>query len=610
MKYNNADLDYLDKHYGENFAKMCRTNFPVILEYEGVLKQLITESFAPTHSLYNDLVSDGRLTDFKSFIFSLFFKLNLKPKNGENRSNKSPEELMSDAGYILFPECKTEDDIQFFKKYYAAGEEICTFNGGRLDDCRVWFAIKKDAVDQLSPKYRRENFTNPTRQDDYGTSVISIQFSRNDKSYVSIKNRYNHKVSNPDATFGNNLDNIIDGLTVSFIDTYGLNLENNMGFYFGLNNYVVAGDGKFYRYNLKSNDGYFCENNIFIDTQGQVSKFIPEKYILFDNNVLDLSSKSFINDNDFTKSIGKIKNIDVRVNKQDKSRLIHIVTEFGEPVDIVIDRHNALVGYYNPNIVNVPDDYLSSCKTLQTIDLPNAEKIGDNFLYSNETILEVNIPKAKEMGNCCLCSAKAIKNVEFPKLEKIGYNFLYDGTSLESVNLPSAKIIGANFAHESRDIMSINAPMLSEVGTGFLYYAKKIKEIDFQNLENIANNFLCHGNSLTSVNLPNAKKIGNNFLRFAINIKNISLPVAEEIGDYFASESVNLETIDLPLAIEIGDRFAYIGNNIKNLNLQSVKKVGDYFLSNCRSLSKVSLPKKVPKNVKKAISKNNMITLE
>jgi len=29
---------------------------------------------------------------------------------------------------------------------------------------------------------------------------------------ISIKNRYNHSVNNPDATFGNDLNSIVDGL--------------------------------------------------------------------------------------------------------------------------------------------------------------------------------------------------------------------------------------------------------------------------------------------------------------------------------------------------------------------------------------------------------------
>lgn len=82
-----------------------------------------------------------------------------------------------------------------------------------------FFAVKKNA-DEI----KRENFTNPQRQDEYGTSVISIQFSKGTINDLSIKNRYNHSVNNPDATFSNNLENIKPGLTNSFEQHYGLNI--------------------------------------------------------------------------------------------------------------------------------------------------------------------------------------------------------------------------------------------------------------------------------------------------------------------------------------------------------------------------------------------------
>ena len=37
-----------------------------------------------------------------------------------------------------------KEDIQKFKKYYAIGEELCTFSGGRLNNCYVFFAVKKN----------------------------------------------------------------------------------------------------------------------------------------------------------------------------------------------------------------------------------------------------------------------------------------------------------------------------------------------------------------------------------------------------------------------------------------------------------------------------------
>lgn len=107
-----------------------------------------------------------------------------------------------------------------------------------------FFAVKKDVSN-----IKREDYKEPKREDKYGTSVISIQFTRDMANMLSIKNRYNHTVSNPDVTFSNNLDNIIPGLTASFENTYGLKQKNN-GNSLEIPQYVLASDGKYYKYNL------------------------------------------------------------------------------------------------------------------------------------------------------------------------------------------------------------------------------------------------------------------------------------------------------------------------------------------------------------------------
>lgn len=47
-------------------------------------------------------------------------------------SHKTSKELLSEAGYNLY-ECKSEEEIQYFKRYYVPSEALCTFKGGRLE---------------------------------------------------------------------------------------------------------------------------------------------------------------------------------------------------------------------------------------------------------------------------------------------------------------------------------------------------------------------------------------------------------------------------------------------------------------------------------------------
>ena len=219
------DLKLIKKDYGEKLSHLCRDLFPTLLETPGLLYTALTNTFYPTKLLYEDLERFNSFDTFEDIV-----KSSIKAEETEQieHKTKTPQELLDEAGYILY-ECHSEKDIQSFRHYYKRndgivpkyipdtnpmsynGEELCTFNGNRLNRCHVFFAVKKN-VDEI----KREDFRGKeNRQDEYGTSVISIQFTR-DHNTLSIKNRYNHTVSNPDATFSNNLENIIPGLTEAF----------------------------------------------------------------------------------------------------------------------------------------------------------------------------------------------------------------------------------------------------------------------------------------------------------------------------------------------------------------------------------------------------------
>ena len=334
----NKDLKIIKKKYGEEMMHLCREIFPTILEHEGLLPKLLLDNFKESRSLVKDIIYNRLEERFKNYIYS---KVDVE-NNYEEVVYKRPDELLKEAGYILY-ECHSEEEIQSFKKYYASGEELCTFNGGRLDRCFVFFAIKEN-VNEI----KRENFPKPERQDEYGTSVISIQFTRDNSHTLSIKNRYNHRVNNPDSTFGNNLDNIIPGLTNSFDKYYGMHQSHLQGG-FEIPRYVKARDGKFYKYNYEINNIYYCENNVIIDNF-EVKEYPHEQYIIFDYFILDLKNKliqKYWNDmeleDSFPNTIGTIKDIKIENDKDNKNILIK--TDDSDEVDVIItlDKQNRII---------------------------------------------------------------------------------------------------------------------------------------------------------------------------------------------------------------------------------------------------------------------------
>jgi hypothetical protein len=140
----NKDLMIIKKQFGEKMMHFCRDQFSTLLEHEGLLSELLINSFNGNHSLYEDLEIYGKTGAFKSYIYSLA-DLEKKTASIETETSKeteAPFKLLSDAGYVLY-ECRTEEEIQAFKKYYSVNEELCTFNGGRLDRCYVFLQLKR-----------------------------------------------------------------------------------------------------------------------------------------------------------------------------------------------------------------------------------------------------------------------------------------------------------------------------------------------------------------------------------------------------------------------------------------------------------------------------------
>ena len=108
------DYDIIKKAYGENFAKLCRTLFPQILEKEGVLPDLMMSLFAPSRFLYDDVMASGKET-FQNFVMGKFYEAHARQLDSESETEQvpTPEELFDKAGYVL-TKSKTDEDVKPF----------------------------------------------------------------------------------------------------------------------------------------------------------------------------------------------------------------------------------------------------------------------------------------------------------------------------------------------------------------------------------------------------------------------------------------------------------------------------------------------------------------
>ncbi len=570
----NSELKKIKKIYGERMMHLCRTLFPTILEHEGLLLSVLTDNIAPSHSIADAIIDGCWEERFKDWVYS-FVDIE---RADLVVTDKTPSELMEIAGYTLY-ECYTEEDIQSFRKYYAENEVICTItNGDRLKRCYVFFAVKKN-VDNI----HRKNFPFPRRDDEYGTSVISIQFSRGKNNTLSIKNRYNHTVNNPDSTFGNNLENIIPGLTKSFEYFYGFNIEKeNAGLNFLQNNSlkcVLANDGKFYHYNIEIWGIYYCENNIII-RNGQIDNTYAknkERYILIDQFLIDTKAKTieepfsnFTNEKDsFINSIydlGKIT--DIQVIKDGENRIINITLDDNKKIQITIDKTNSIIGYENSYIEEINDNFLFFNIKLENLSLKNVKKINNNFLRYNDSLT----------------------NIFLPNVQKIGNGFIANNDTLTAINLPNVLTIGNYFLADNARISQLSMPHVKKIGCDFLYTNKSLKTICLEEVEEIDTNFLSYNRNIESVILPNVQIIGSYFMSDSSSLKEISLPNVIHIGDCFIHFNENIENVYMPKVVDIGAFFLSLNKKLESINLPMVQKIGEYFLEKNRILKHVSMP--------------------
>ena len=214
-------------------------------------------------------------------------------------------------------------------------------------------------------------------------------------------------------------------------------------------NYIQARDGKFYKYNQKHNNIYYCPNNIIIQN-GLVIRFDKDKCIVFDYFILDLKGKEIIDynliqgnhqPNSFPESVGKIN--DIKRVPNENGLTIQITPKNGEIVEIELDKHNQITGYRNPNVEEIGDFFLFTNKSLKNLDLPNVKQIGGECLFFNSLLTGLNLPNVyvEFFGENFLQCNKSLTKLNLPNVEQIGDNFLYCNESLTSLKLPNVEQI-------------------------------------------------------------------------------------------------------------------------------------------------------------------------
>ena len=551
----NYDLKVIKKKFGEDMMKLSRELFPTLLEEQGLLSGIFLDNFNPSKILYEDIKKNHLEKEFKIFIYGF-----LNEDEVIENSKKTPKELFEEEGYDFF-ECQTEEDIQKFKKYYARGEELCTFRGKRLNKCYVFFAVKKN-VDEI----KRENFKTPIREDEYGTSVMSIQFTKDESHTLSIKNRYNHALlnGNPDVTYRNNLENIAPGLTKSFENTYGLK-QFNPNTNFEIKNYVRGKDGKFYKYNYEINNIYYCMKE--------------KKITLYDESIND----------SFVSSIKNIKKIDIL--KEDSNKIVVIIGEEGNMI-IKLDPNDRIIEVDNETLKNVSDNYFFRTKYIDKLYLNNVVEVGDNFLNKNKSLSKILMDNVKIIGKNFLEYNNNIEEISFFNVEKIGNGFMFQNNNpkFKKIYMPKVEKIGNNFMFRNNSVMEVFMPCVKSIGNNFFDSNQIVRILEIPLAEKIGDNFLENNELISKLYLPSAINIGSNFLKQNQILKKIIIPNVIELKNGTLQHNNNLKELYVPRVVKIGDNVLELNNSLTEFESLYLEEIGKKFLEYNRWLEKFIAP--------------------
>ena len=464
----------------------------------------------------------------------------LRKTETKQESFEDPIKLLDMAGYNAFY-VKTLEQQNSIKKYFKPSEKLCTFRDpDRYKKNYIIHAVKKN-VDDI------KRSDHPQREDEYGTSVISIQILKTGGA-ISIKNRYNHTVTNPDHTFNDNPDNIIPGLSAALKHKFGVDFvvsdskipEN----YIFIHNQLI-------RYNYEVDNVYFGDN--FYLNGSDITELVDEHEVMLDTIILDTDfgkkARSVLKTSD--KSTNELLRV---INDEISGCKVTKATEKGETIITIIDKNKQ-----RKELARVKDGQITSLHLYKTTEL------GLEFIWSNESLKELSAPKLETMEENCFRRNQNLETLSIPELKKMGYGcFLYN-KSLKELNAPKLeKMYGFSFDY-NEILETLNIPELKKMGRCFCQN-KSLKELNAPKLEEMGQECFGENKILETLNIPELKEMGYGCFNFNESLKELNAPKLEIMGNGCFEDNKILETLNTPELKEMGSSCFKHNNSLKELN--------------------------------------------
>lgn len=596
MADNNVEHD-LKKQHGEKFARVFRD-----------------WNLLDVPNLVHILEFAGRNPNDAEEIAKILTERYKKKEEPVYHTDKTPLELLAEAGYDAWY-VTTEEEQNSIAGYFRdkravdhgatngvertdKHELLCTVTQNweagkkRFDEWYVIHAVKKKVKgdDKLpESEWHIKPSDTPQRQDEYGTSVISIQILKNGNR-ISIKNRYNHTVPSPDATFDNNPDNIIPGLSESLKKHFGVDFYTTKSPL--PKDFCMLGE-QFIKYNYEVNNVYFGSD--YYLQNGTIEKLNSDYEYMLDYFILDARTGAVRNiateydcGADVLNGLFKNKKIKIQTNPEDKKEK-HILAD---GVEIAVIKNGQIIELNLPGVEKIDDGFLRHIKNIKTLNAPDLRVIGRNFLNDNKTLTKLNTPKLQKISGDFLQYNRSLTGLNLPNLETASGSILDFNNVLTTVSLPKLKTVDSRFAlgHADCPLSNLELPSLESVGDYFMSYNKHLKSINCPKLKTVGGKFLSKNEELQNVNAPQLMSVGDWFLEKNKKLESLSLPKLEHAGGWFIADNTILSQISLPNLEKIDHSFLKSNKALTSLSLPKLKIAKHNFLSDNEVLAEINLP--------------------
>lgn len=538
-------FEQIKKQNGEHFAKTIRAFDNGIFDIPGIV-DIVKYAGREAEPILNYLVS-------------------LKNIHIEASADyKDPLQLLDEAGYNAYYVHSLQEQ-NAIKKYFAPDEELCTF----FDEMRFQRFYIINAVKKNVDTIKREDFRgHEKREDAYGTSVISIQILRKG-GFISIKNRYNDAVENPDNTFGSNPDNIIKGLSSALRQKFKTDFSSQTTV---LPDNYVSLNNKIFHYHTEVGNSYIGSN--FIATNNDITTIDKDKELILDHWVFNIKDR-------------KLRDIAPDYYRKDGFPEVLLQEIQGKKVQLIKnpDHSHTLLADGKPVLTEKDGELIEL--TIRASKIP----LNKPFLMENRHLRVLNLPNVKVLGNDVLTNNISLQKLYAPNIQKFGKNCLCENKMLRAVDLPNAQIFGDNFMENNVCCHTFNAPNVVEFGDFCLNQNKCIESLCFPHVLRIGDDFLIKNKILHEFIAPNFKSMGRYFLASNLELTSLDLDSVRNLGEGFLQQNTKLSHLGANNVTYIDSEC--LANNLlmQELFLPNVETIEDNFMMANKQIKRFLAPK-------------------